>query len=123
MDTLGTGAGQIDIIFQIGSFRTIPITFTDSLGVGIDISKWTFEFLIKKNKGDGGANSNNLNNVFSLTLGNGISFIVYTDAILLTFSAAQTNIEEGDYVWELRRTDLNVPLLNGTATFVYDAPQ
>jgi hypothetical protein len=117
MDTLGTGAGQVDLIFQIGSYRTIQIDFN------VDISAWTFQWLLKKNKGDGGASSNNINNVLSLTLNNGISFIVYTDSILLTFSIAQTNIEEGDYVWELRRTDINVPLLNGIATFTYDAPQ
>lgn len=112
METLGTGAGQIKLIFQIASVRYLQIAFP----ANVDISKWTFEFFVKKNKGD-------RLRIFTLTIGAGITFVTYSQAILLTFTGAQMTIEEGDYVWELRRTDLNVPLFNGVATFTYDAPQ
>lgn len=111
METLGTGAGQVNLLFKIASVRYIDILFANT-----NISTWTFSFILKKNKGD-------RLNIFTLSLVSGISFVHYTDSIRLSFTAAQTSIEEGDYVWQLVRTDLNVPLLNGKATFSYDAPQ
>ena len=45
MTILGTGAAQLDILFQISSERTIIFDF------GIDVSSWFFEFYIKTNKG------------------------------------------------------------------------
>jgi len=111
METLGTGAAVANILFQIGSYRTIIFDF------GTDVSAWTFELFLKKNKGD------RLKTI-SLTLGSGLSFPVYvSDQIQATFSTTVSLIEEGEYYIELRRTDLGIPLYNGKAYFSFDAPQ
>lgn len=111
METLGSGAAVLDLLFQIGSYRSILFDF------GTDISTWTFEFYLKKNKGD-------RLKTLSLTLGSGLSFPVYeSDQIQAIFSANNTSIEEGQYYYELRRTDIALPLINGFAYFSFDAPQ
>ncbi len=122
MITVGTGAGNLDFIFQIGSARPLYFSFerynstTDSYS-DEDISTKTFSFSVKKYKGD-------RTNVFNLTNSNGITVPVYsTNEIRVDVSATNSNIQEGEYVWELRRTDLNAPYLSGRAFFVYDSPQ
>lgn len=122
METLGTGAGNFNIVFQIGSawFKVLTIRRYNSI-TGIytdeDISTKTFAFYIKKNKGD-------RIKIFNLTNGNGISVPIYsTNQIRIDVSAVQSNIEEGEYIWELRRNDLNAPWLSGLAFFVFDSPQ
>jgi hypothetical protein len=108
--TLGTGAALLNIRFQIGSDRVITFDF------GTDLSGWTFEFFVKQNKGA------RLKDI-SLTIGSGISMPIYgSESIDVSFSGSDTNITEGEYYWELRRTDLNVPLINGLAYFSFDAP-
>lgn len=122
MQELGTGAGNFNIVFQIGSawFKTFVFQRYNSI-TGVytneDISTKTFSFYIKKNKGD-------RIRVFNLTNGNGISVPIYsTNQIRVDVSAVQSNIEEGEYIWELRRNDLNEPWLSGLAFFVFDSPQ
>lgn len=111
MESLGSGAAVLDLLFQIGSYRSILFDF------GTDISTWTFEFYLKKNKGD-------RLKTLSLTSGSGLSFPVYaSDQIQAIFSSANTSIQEGQYYYELRRTDLALPLINGFAYFSFDAPQ
>jgi hypothetical protein len=111
MESLGSGAAVLDLLFQIGSYRSILFDF------GTDVSTWTFEFSIKKNKGD-------RLKILSLTLGSGLSFPVYaSDQIQAVFSSANTSIQEGQYYYELRRTDIALPLVNGFAYFSFDAPQ
>jgi len=111
METLGTGAAIVNINFQIGSYRTIIFDF------GIDVSAWTFELLIKKNKGD-------RLNALRFTLGSGLSFPVYvSDQIQATFTTTNTSIEEGEYYYQLRRLDVSLPLVNGLAYFAFDAQQ
>ena len=110
MYTLGTGAAQLDILFQIGSVRTINVNF------GQDISGWTFEFYLKENKGSRVKK-------LSLVSGIGITSPVYgEEEIDINFASADTKLQEGQYYYELRRTDLNVPLLNGFAYLSFDAP-
>ncbi len=111
MEILGTGAAQLKILFQINSNRTIVFDFDT------DISTWTFELIIRKNKGD------RIKTIY-FTLGNGLSFHVYESTQLqAVFSATDTSIEEGEYYYELRRLDTNIPLINGLCYFSYDAPQ
>lgn len=111
METLGSGAAVLDLLFQIGSYRSILFDF------GTDVSAWTFEFSIKKNKGD-------RLKTLSLTLGSGLSFPIYaSDQVQAIFSSANTSIQEGQYYYELRRTDIALPLVNGFAYFTFDAPQ
>jgi hypothetical protein len=114
MKTLGTGVGIFNINFQIGSLSEISFIFSNQNGVPIDISGWSFEFFVKKNKGA-------IQKDISKTIGNGISFPIYvSNQINLSFVA---NIEEGEYVWELRRTDLNKPLIAGLSFFTFDPKQ
>jgi len=111
METLGTGAAVVNFLFQIGSYRTIIFDF------GTDISTWTFELSLRRNKGD-------RVKTLTYTLGSGLSFPVYqSDQIQATFSPSDTSIEEGEYYIQLRRTDIVLPLVNGLAYFLYDAPQ
>lgn len=109
MEILGSGAAKCNINFQIGSYRSIIFDF------GIDVSSWTFEFILRKNKGD-------RIKIIDYTLTNGITFVAYqSDQILVSFSSLDTSIEEGEYYFELRRTDISIPLVNGLAFFAYDA--
>jgi len=110
MNNLGTGAAQLNIKFQIGSYRQITFDF------GTDVSTWTFELFLKRFKGD-------RVKTLSLTLGSGLAFPVYQSReITATFSIANTKIEEGEYYIELRRSDLGVPLISGLAYFSFNAP-
>lgn len=114
METLGTGATELRLFFQIASYRDITFTFTESDGTATDISLWTFEFFIKKYKGD-------RLKIISLTLGDGLSFPVYeSNQVLVELTASQASIEEGGYYWELRRTDTSEPLIYGEAKFDFD---
>ena len=111
MTILGTGAAQLDILFQINSVRTLVFDF------GIDVSAWTFEFYVKTNKGA-------RIKALSLTSGSGISFVTYsTSQVQVSLSTTNTNLNEAEYYYELRRTDVAVPIVNGRAVFSYDAPQ
>lgn len=111
METLGTGAAIANINFQIGSYRTLIFDF------GVDVGAWTFELLLKKNKGD-------RLNTLRFTLGSGLSFPVYvSDQVQATFTTSDTAIEEGEYYIQLRRLDISIPLYNGLAYFSYDAQQ
>lgn len=108
MVTLGTGAARLDINFQIGSYRLINFEFN------IDVSLWEFEFFVKKNKGD-------RLKVFSKTLASGISFPIYSDSsINLEVLSDDSQIEEGQYYYELRRSDTNTPLISGYSYFDFD---
>lgn len=114
MTILGTGAIEFGLLFQIASARDITFTFTESDGSATDISLWTFELFIKKFKGD-------RVKVISLTFASGLSFPVYEDNQLLAeFTTTDTAIEEGEYYWELRRTDTGEPLIYGPAKFDFD---
>lgn len=122
METAGTGAGNINLTFQVGSkwykyFSFRRLNSATGVYTNEDISTKTFSFYLKKNKGD-------RLKLFNLTNGNGITVPVYSiNEIRVDVSASQASIEEGEYVWELRRTDLDAPYLSGLAYFVYDSPQ
>lgn len=74
---------------------------------------WTWQLFIKKNPGD-------RLNVISLTLGNGLAYEIYSDTILVaSFTSAQTNIGEGEYYYELVRTDIETTWAEGSAFFQF----
>lgn len=107
-----SGARELNLKFRIARRQTISFRFTEN-GTAYDISGMTWQLFIKKNPGD-------KKNVISLTLGNGLSIPVYEDNVIdAVFEAAQTEIQEGQYYWELLRTDLVETKLNGWATFGY----
>jgi hypothetical protein len=122
MEQIGTGAGQLKIYIQIGSVWTKDIIFrnyssSQDLYSDESLTGATFSFFVKKFKGD-------RIKLFNLTLNNGISFVTYYDNVIrVTASATQTSIEEGEYYFELRRTDLDKAKISGLAYFVFDSPQ
>jgi hypothetical protein len=80
--------------------------FTEN-GLSLDITGFTWELFVKKYPGD-------KKKVISLTLGNGLEIPFYDDdRFVASFTAAQTNLEKGEYYWELVRTDIEKTYLNG----------
>jgi len=122
MEETGLGTGQLNLKIQIGAIWIKNFffkTYNSTTGIYIDedISLKTFSFFVKKNKGD-------RIKLFNLTNGNGITVPIYsTNEIRISISAIQTNIEEGEYYWELRRTDLDKAKLAGLAYFTFDAQE
>jgi|GEM_PF-4748590 len=111
MRVLGTGVAKLDILFQIGSNRIITFDFSN------DVSAWSFEFVVKRNAGDRVKS-------ISKTLSNGISFPVYdSNTINVTFLSSDTSLSEGEYYYELRRSDSNIAILSGSAFFNYTSLQ
>lgn len=93
---------QARIIFTITVDDAAPIT-----------TGWTWQLFIKRFAGD-------RINIINLTLGNGLRYEIYSDTDLVAdFSSAQTNIEEGEYYWELVRTDIERTWIEGIANFEF----
>jgi hypothetical protein len=106
-------AGNIELRFQIN--RAGSKTFIFKLNdEDEDITGTVFEFFVKRYAGD-------REKIISLTWGSGLSIPVYYDnRILVEVTATQTNIKEGEYYWELYRTDIQKTKLSGIALFKYD---
>lgn len=121
MDKVNVGAGRLDISMQIGSAWSMSVIFrtydsTTDTYTPEDISTKTFSFFLRKYKGA-------RTKLFNLTNGNGITVPVYsTDEILISVPAANiTGVDEGEYYWELRRTDLNKPKMYGLCYLSFEA--
>ena len=121
MEKIGTGAGRLDLYLQIGSARQLTFVFrtydsaTDTYS-NDDISGKTFVFFIKKFKGS-------RKNIVKYTNQSGITVPIYsTNEILVNILAADVSeIEEGEYYWELRREDLDQPKVFGLCFLTFDA--
>ena len=111
METVGTGAGRVDLKLQIGSAQQLTFVFTDE-----DISGKTFSFALYEYKGS-------RKKIFNYTNQSGIQVPVYsTDEIRVNILAADvTTIGEGEYYYELRREDLDKPKVYGLAYLSFDA--
>lgn len=122
METAGLGTGQLNLNIQIGAVWDQTFTFyieSAITGANVieDISTKTFSFFVKKFKGD-------RLKIFNLTNGNGITVPVYSlNQIRIIIPASVTSIEEGEYYWELRRTDLDKAKISGLAYFNFDAKE
>ncbi len=123
METAGLGTGQLNLKIQIGAVWDQTFTFyiqSQSTGSNVieDISTKTFSFFVKKFKGD-------RLKIFNLTNGNGITIPIYSiNQIRIIIPASiTTSIEEGEYYFELRRTDLDKAKIAGLAYFTFDAQQ
>lgn len=102
-------AGLLNIELFVGKFRLQRFVFSDDF----DVTGFTWQLLVKTNPGD-------RLNVISLTLGNGLAFPIYEDNVIeARFESVTTSIGEGDYYWQLIRTDTNEPWLNGKAKFSF----
>ena len=107
-----SGARELRLKFRINRRQELDFVFTEN-GEEWSVAGKTWTFFIKKNPGD-------KKNVFTLTLGNGITIPIYDDNVLnCVFSESQTDIQEGEYYWELVRTDLMETKLNGWADFTF----
>ena len=101
-----------DIELFIGKFRVQRFVFS-AASIDFDVSSFTWQLLIKKNPGA-------RTNIISLTLNNGLSFPIYeTNVIEARFQSATTRIEEGQYYWQLVKTDTDEPWVNGWAKFSF----
>ena len=106
-------AREVPMQARINRRNDFTLEFVDNDSVDYDISGFTWEFFVKENPGA-------RTKMISLTLGNGLSIPIYSDNVLNgTISVAQSQIEEGQYYYELVRTDLPATWLNGIITFSY----
>lgn len=119
MVEVGTGAAQMKLNLQIGSAFVLTFKFrtfetTTGIYTPTDISHKTFSFSLWKNKGD-------RLKTLNLTNGSGITVPIYSVDEILVSSTISTSVIEGDYYFELRRTDLNQPSVFGVARLDFDA--
>ena len=118
MVEVGTGAAQMKLNLQIGSAFVLTFKFrsldtTTGLYSPTDISLKTFSFTLWKNKGDRVKTLN-------LTNGSGITVPIYSIDEIRVASTISVSVIEGDYYFELRRTDLNQPSVWGVARLDFD---
>ncbi len=106
---------QIKLKFDIGYAARIRFPLFEN-GVDANTTGWTWQLFVKKNKGS-------RVNVIDLTLGNGLSYEIYSDTVLIAnFTPTQTQLEEGEYYVALVRTDLPRKVLEAQAIFNYGSP-
>jgi len=105
-------ARRVLLQFRIKRDGTLPFVFTENCEE-VDITAWGFELFISRYPGD-------RKKIITLTLGDGLSIPVYEiNKLEAFFTSDQTNIPEGQYYWELYRTDTKETWLNGYADFTY----
>jgi hypothetical protein len=105
-------ARSVPLKFRIKRQADKTFIFTEN-GIDFDITIFTWEFFIKRYPGD-------RKKKISLTINNGLSIPMYgSNELVAHFTSAQTDIEEGEYYWELVRTDVEKTYLNGLAIFSY----
>ena len=111
-----TPVQNVPAYFSIGMRQIKGFVVQDNGADLSSVSGWTWELGIKKNAGS-------QKTIISLTLGNGLAYAPYTSYTLVSdFSDSQTSIEEGEYFWYLKRTDIPQIWISGPAFFSYKAP-
>lgn len=109
------GAIATPIKFAIGFAFRLRITLLEN-GSQANVTGWTWRMVLKRFPGD-------RQNILDLTLGNGLSYEIYSDTVLIANgTAAQTMIEEGEYYLAFIRTDLPRPVIEAKAIFGYSSP-
>lgn len=102
----------LPLFFKINRQARIRWTITQDSATP-NTTGWTWQLFVKRNPGD-------RLNAINLTLGNGLRYEVYSDTILVAdFSALQTKLEEGEYYYELVRTDIETTWVEGAAYFQF----
>lgn len=106
-------SGPVIVKFKINRAARIRFNLLED-GIPIsDTTGWTWELFLKKNKGD-------RLKIYSLTLGNGLRYEIYSDYTLIAdISIANNTIEEGEYYIELVRTDLAKTWVEGNAIYTF----
>ena len=107
--------GKLNLNFRINRYGTITFTFFDSAGAAETVSDRDFELFIKKNAG----NKKDVVSLLTNYAGFGLTFTA-ANKIKAEITAAQSNIPEGEYHWELLCLDNNKTWLSGNASFYYE---
>lgn len=111
-------SGKTDFTYQINRDGEKLFVWVDEdedeVQTSHDVTGSTWEFFIKRFKGD-------RVKTLSLTLGAGVSFPAYgTNQILVEITAAQSLIEEGEYYYELYDITNKRTWISGKIFFSYD---
>lgn len=101
-------ARRIDLHFRCNRNGDLTLPIYDSDGVAFSLVYEDFQFFIKRYPAD-------RVNTIDLTVGAGIT--LDGNEILIDITAAQSNIAEGAYYYELLNVDDNETWLCGNATF------
>lgn len=103
---------RLDIYLRIARNGSITFTFLDSSGAAYNISDIDFELFIKQNAGS----RKDVISLLTSYAGFGLTFPT-ANQITATFTDTITEINEGEYYWELLVLDTNKTWLNGRAFF------
>lgn len=108
-----TPARRVNLRFHINRRQFKSFVLLENGEDVASVTGWTWEFFLKKNPGD-------RLKIFSLTLNNGLYYETYsTYTLIADLSVVQSAIEEGDYYFELVRTDIPTTWICGTANFTF----
>lgn len=100
---------RVDIYLRVNRVGSKTFVFSNRAGADYSLIYLDFELNIKRNQGD-------KKNLISLDLNSGLT-ISNGNQLTAALTAAQTNINEGEYYWELYRSDIGKTWLNGLAIF------
>lgn len=102
-------ARRLDLYFRVKRVGSKTFRFIDGSGAAIDISAYDFQLFIKRYEGDN-------ENTILLTVGSGLTVGGSSnDTLTASVTVAQTNIREGEYYWELYRSQTSKTYLSGIA--------
>lgn len=88
---------------------TKKFIFKNSAGTAVDVSSYNFELFIQRNYG---AREKSI----SLTVGSGLAIGgAGNNELTATFTSTNTNLDEGEYFWELYKGSTEKTYLNGKA--------
>lgn len=118
LESSGNSSGKLNLYGQINRAWDKEFIFDNEDEDGNitdeDVTTDTWEFFIKRFKGD-------REKTLSLTLGAGISFPIYTtNTVRAAFTATQSQVEEGEYYWELYNITETKTKVSGKFFFSYD---
>mgnify|MGYP001606486582 CR=1 FL=1 len=103
----------VPLKFKIRRRGRIKFTITENAVQPASVSGWTWQLFVKRFPGD-------RKNIINLTLNNGLRWEIYSETVLYAdFTEADTDVEEGQYYWELVRTDLAKTFVEGWAHFTF----
>lgn len=103
---------RLDIYLRISRNGEITFTFLNSAGAAYTVSDLDFELFIKQNSGS----RKDVISLLTSYAGFGLTFPT-ANTLKATFTDTITEINEGEYYWELLVLDTNKTWLNGKAFF------
>jgi hypothetical protein len=101
---------RLDIFLRINRVNARTLSFFNSDGSDYNLAYQDFQVFIKRYPGD-------LVNQILLTIGAGLTIL--GNQILISLTAAQSLLPEGEYYWELYNFDTDQTWLNGNSNFHY----